>query len=309
MDELENQIIGLDAGTLRLSQSDTVTLLSKLRKSRIIRPDIVYAYGKSLLDSNGLKSGEVWSVYEQVIMAALQMGDVSTARGYYEKLHARFNGAGADGESSRVKKIAAMISEAEGVMKGEGDTKSAGALKTYNELLEKNAANLPVLKRKAALLRATGQTAAAVDALHDVLKLYASDVQTWGELAELHLELGDLDAAAFCLEELVLLNPLCVAYHTRLAEVFFSQGSTEALTKARKHFSISLNTQSANLNKRALYGLVETCRRLQDLASWGDDGAQNKAVTERMLDWALVKLHELDGTPEIATIVAGALGK
>ena len=119
-------------------------------------------------------------------------------------------------------------------------------------------------------------------------------MQTWGEMAELYIEVGDLHAGAFCLEELVLLNPMCVAYHTRLAECLYSQGTPESMLKARKHYSISLNTQSSNLNKRALYGLMATCRRMLTADVWppGADGRQSKLVTTRLLDWSREKSSE-----------------
>ena len=44
------------------------------------------------------------------------------------------------------------------------------------------------------------------------------DVQ-WTELGETYLSIGTYRYAAFCYEELVLLNPMDAIYHSRLADV------------------------------------------------------------------------------------------
>jgi ER membrane protein complex subunit 2 len=299
MDELDNVLRLVDGGSTTLSTDDSMTLLTKLRKSRLNRPDVVYKYGTKLLDKGAVTSGEVWSLYEQVLIAALQLGDVATAKRYVKKLSARFDVG--EERSSRVEKLRAMILEAE--------TQSpTAALEKYDEILKLNPANLPVLKRKAALLRSHGKYPEAASAFGDIIQLFGSDVQTWGELAEMHLELGDLQSAAFCLEELVLLNPMCVAYHTRLAEVYYSQDTTETLLKARKHYTMSLNTQAANLNKRALYGLAATCERLVSVNDWaGLDGKHETAVCKQLLSWVVEQVSE--GHSDKATEIVGTVGR
>ena len=311
MDELDKVVSRLDANINALSRHESIDFLSKLRKSRINRPDIVYKVGSALIDGNFIRGGEIWSMYEQVLIASLQMGDIQRAERYKDILAAKFGSGGAstsgDAEgSSRVSKLEGMIMEAR------GRDGCEAALKLYGGILEANPANLPVMKRKATLLRSMGQHKAATEALHDIIKMYGSDVQAWGEMAELYIEVGDLQAGAFCLEELVLLNPMCVAYHTRLAECLYSQGTTQSLLKARKHYSISLNTQSANLNKRALYGLMATCRRMlaEDVWPESSDGRQGKLVTTRLLDWAQLKSSEgMNNVPEIAKRVSDILSR
>jgi ER membrane protein complex subunit 2 len=72
-------------------------------------------------------------------------------------------------------------------------------------------------------------------------------------------------AAAHCFEELVLMDPRNAHFHCKLAESLFSMNN-EHLLNARKHYSISLTHQNASLNLRALYGLIATCQRIQDLS-------------------------------------------
>ena len=80
----------------------------------------------------------------------------------------------------------------------------------------------------------------------------------WAELAELYLRVGEPRLAAFCYEELVLFGPANFAYHTALAEVYYSLGSgsggesqgkaqgkakgggEDSLRLARKHYAQAL---------------------------------------------------------------------
>jgi hypothetical protein len=94
------------------------------------------------------------------------------------------------------------------------------------------------------VFRAQGNVKAAVESLHEILKLYQSDTTSWMELADIHLSLCDyqvnsphlhwtycsvlmkcLQSAAYCFEELVLLAPLNSLMHTRLAETLYTIGT------------------------------------------------------------------------------------
>lgn len=75
-----------------------------------------------------------------------------------------------------------------------------------------------------AALRSQGKSKQAVEALHEILKVYQSDVPSWQELADLHLSLCDHQAAAFCYEELVLVMPTSAPLYCRLAETLYTLG-------------------------------------------------------------------------------------
>lgn len=87
----------------------------------------------------------------------------------------------------------------------------------------------------------------------------------WQELAELYLRSNQPSLAAFCYEELVLFQPNNFAFHTALAEAYYtarpSAGSAavvEQLRLARKHFAQAvelLQGETARPHLRALYGL------------------------------------------------------
>jgi ER membrane protein complex subunit 2 len=148
----------------------------------------------------------VYGYYENIFIAALDHGDLDTADKYLQILVNRFP------QSSRVKRLLGMAEEAQGqniveflfLTHGPGDY--VGALKIYDEILVETPTNLPVLKRKVsvsissssdpllrqvAVHRAQGNMKSAVEALHEIVKLYQSDSSSWLELAEIHLMLCD----------------------------------------------------------------------------------------------------------------------
>jgi tetratricopeptide (TPR) repeat protein len=76
------------------------------------------------------------------------------------------------------------------------------------------------------------------------------------------LSIGRYDSASFCLEEVILHDPMNHMLHCRLAEVYFTMGSVHFLT-ARKYFSQSLEIKKKN-NPRALHGLAATCHAIAE---------------------------------------------
>jgi hypothetical protein len=49
-----------------------------------------------------------------------------------------------------------------------------------------------------------------------------------------------------------MLKPSSAVYHNRLADVYYSIGDEEHLRLARKHYTLSLNQQAAEINVRVL---------------------------------------------------------
>ena len=75
--------------------------------------------------------------------------------------------------------------------------------------------------------------------------------------------------AAFCIEELVLINPMSYIYHIRAGDIAYTlgmserSGSNEQLLIARKYFAHALELKPDN-NLRALYGVLLVCSALRD---------------------------------------------
>ena len=296
MDELPRLLDSYDAGK-SLNKADIVEILKKLRISKLERPDFVAKEGSKVLSSGYVKGGEIYSVYEQVCIAALHVGNDELAQSCIDVLEKKF---GAN-KSSRLRRLIATKDEANGNYNA--------ALETYNILLKENSVNLLAMKRKASVYCQMGNYKSAIDQLNDIVKYYGSDTQTWNLFVEIYLETCNYEYAIFALEEMILLTPLCVAYHTRLAEIYYTIGGIFNLVKARKHYAISLNHQAPNLNKRALYGLITTCQRLVNEL---DKKHGEYAVSEEMLSFGKEQLIEqIKNNKEgsLATIVAKAIEK
>ncbi|CAM9166480.1 unnamed protein product, partial [Chrysoparadoxa australica] len=98
---------------------------------------------------------------------------------------------------------------------------------------------------------------AAIKLLTKYVQELSADADAWLALAHLHMDIDNLDEAAFCYEEVVMAAPTNSHHHCRLAELYYSMGSSANLLKARKHFCQSASLK--RLSPRALLGLSMTC--------------------------------------------------
>ena len=75
-----------------------------------------------------------------------------------------------------------------------------------------------------------------------------------------YLSMSKYDAAAFCLEECALHDPMNHILHCRLGEVYYTLG-IEYFATARKYFAQSLEIKPKG-NARALHGLAGCCHAM-----------------------------------------------
>jgi len=289
MSSLQDVLAKYDRGGVSaLSFKEKTQALREMRRTKARRSDVCVALGLTVLNSVG--SMEQNNIYEQVFLAALELGNQEVAKECLAALQAKFP------DSTRVKRLAGLRCEAEGEYED--------ALKEYKALVEENPSNMAAMKRKVCVYKAQGDLRQACSALHDLLYIFSSDAFSWLELSEIHLSLGEYEAAAHCLEELVMLEPYCAHYHARLADIYYTiGGDKEHFLLARKHYTLSLNQQCANINMRALYGLVCACKAVAAASSspsgtaaegGGEDAnASSDPVNEKLLAFAKEKLDEL----------------
>jgi len=245
-------------------------ILLGVRESRARRPDLVVQFGTYLLDHHAQRLGqEVWNVYEQVLVALLEHGKqpsggrgkskravptgesepLATAQDYCNILALQFP------KSLRVKRLEAMLWEA----KGELDM----AMTDYEEILKEDPNHLGALKRQVALLRSRGRPGDAASKLVEHVEVVCSDTDAWLQLSEIYLAAMRFRRAAFCIEELLLVNPMAHMYHVRYAELLYTmacapKASADLFHQARKYFAHALELKPAH-NLRALYGLLLCC--------------------------------------------------
>jgi len=185
----------------------------------------------------------VWTVYEQVLMASLDIGSINQADHCFQKLDMQFP------NSRRVMRLLGMIKEA--------DKDFAGALEVYDALLEEQPADEHARKRKVCTLKAQNKLVEAANELARYLEDFQADIFAWKELCDMYLKLNEHEKAKFCIEEVLMSEPQNHAWACLHAEVCYTLGTPEDLRVARKYYALSLQLKPNN-NARALYGLVAT---------------------------------------------------
>ena len=211
------QAKGYDAA--RLGFEACRKILAGVREARCVRPDLVRRFGSYLLDNHSSRLGpELWLTYEQVFVALLQYGkshqlkadasmheDLRVAQEYGNILSAQFP------DSLRVKRLDGMLWEAKGMYDD--------AMKEYDEILAEDPHNILATKRQVALCRARGKHGDAANRLVKYLELVSTDTEAWLQLAAIYLGAQQFKRAAFCTEELILINPMSYLYHLRYADI------------------------------------------------------------------------------------------
>ena len=240
-------------------------MLKHMRSAKIRRSDVVVKYGSVALGSASRLGDEAWSIYEQTLVAALDVDDLTLSARCEKAIHARFwvEGEGAK-QSQRVLRLKGLVAE--------GGGKWDEALKHYGALLESNGANAAALKREVCVLKGKGASPAAVaEALHGYVAKFQSDASAWQALGELYASHAKFPDAIFCYEELTLFDPLAQHYHRRLGELYYSWAAAAGDHKkdaearyrhARKYFAKSLDLHKTG-NARAATGLLLTCASLK----------------------------------------------
>lgn len=105
-------------------------------------------------------------------------------------------------------------------------------------------------KRQIALLQARGKHQEAIEALTKYLDTYYDDAEGWSELCNLYLAQHLYEQAAFCCEELILLQPANHIWYLKYAEILYTVNN---LPLALKHYCKVLELCTDHV--RALYGL------------------------------------------------------
>ena len=208
------------------------------------------------------------AVAEQFIEAALRMGQVEAAAEVYEGIiRPHFSVP----DSQRAVRLVGMIFEAS------GDLEEAERL--YSGALKANSANALLHKRLICVAKAAGDTRAVQARLNAYLQVFSQDWSAWLELAELNEAAEKYSFAAYCYEEVVLLQPAQPYPHVKLAECILAQlqqpasparasakAVLGAVTQARKHAAHAVHVSNSTY-ARALWALAIACvsfARVQD---------------------------------------------
>ncbi|KAH6648904.1 hypothetical protein BKA67DRAFT_661845 [Truncatella angustata] len=218
------------------------------------------AVSASVLQSlfSAAETPELWTIYENLLLSCLRTGDEESAHQCLGRLINRF---GDDNE--RIMAFVGLLKEAD----AEDNATLEVVLKEYQAILEKNPTNIPIAKRRVALLRSLGRTSDAVAALIALLDFSPIDSEAWSELSDMYFSQGLYLQAIFALEEVLVLQPNAWNIHARLGELLLmaakstQQNDTpKQLSEALKRFSRSVELCDDYL--RGYYGLKLTTKQL-----------------------------------------------
>ncbi|KAG0287893.1 ER membrane complex subunit 2 [Linnemannia gamsii] len=258
-------------------------VLQDLRASAERKPDVVVRLGKPLIDSGAVLKldTDAWLVYEQVAIAALDIGDDGLSLKCIYALETKFPG------SARVRRLKGMQLEAIG--------KLAEAGEVYKAILEEDETNVLASKRQVMLLRAMGLPSEAISALVKYLDVNYTDFEGWLQLADLYLDELMYAQAAFCMEEVLMLQPQNHIFHLKYAEILYTQDNFQL---ALKQFCRVVELCRDHV--RGLYGIKMCASRLLKAARSKDEAATSQEDLEAMDLLATERLIALYGAPGAA---------
>ncbi|CAO1636409.1 unnamed protein product [Sympodiomycopsis kandeliae] len=272
------------------SAEEVIFWLQEERKRPERQSAQIVEYGTFLLERGYIKrlGDDLWTVLEQVAIAALDVGNWELAELCLSRLDTRFP------KSRRVATLRGMLYEGRGEF--------TRALHLYDELMANaDEADVMLSRRRVAVLKAMdaadlrGNSTKAVDALTKHLETYYSDPEGWQELTSLYLEQAQYNKAIAALEELMLIVPQNGFYVLQYAETLYTQGDFALAYKAFLRVLdmggvVSKTTNDTNSERgpevRALWGLQATIAKLRDLpkkATSGDIKAESLDAIEQMV--------------------------
>nr|XP_051700724.1 ER membrane protein complex subunit 2 isoform X2 [Oryctolagus cuniculus] len=247
--------------------------MRKWREENSRNSEQIVEVGEELINEYASKLGDdIWIIYEQVMIAALDYGRDELALFCLQELRRQFPG------SHRVKRLTGMRFEA---MERYDD-----AIQLYDRILQEDPTNTAARKRKIAIRKAQGKNVEAIRELNEYLEQFVGDQEAWHELAELYINEHDYAKAAFCLEELMMTNPHNHLYCQQYAEVKYTQGGLENLELSRKYFAQALKLN--NRNMRALFGLYMSASHI---ASNAKASAKMKKDNMKYASWAASQIN------------------
>ncbi|KZF26908.1 hypothetical protein L228DRAFT_280050 [Xylona heveae TC161] len=245
---------------------------------------------------------ETWAILENLLLSCLRTGDDKSARLCVEKLTERFGE-----ENDRVMGLQGLFEEAV----AENDADLEELMAEYDAILKENPTNMPIAKRRIALLRSTGKLEEATVALVAFLDSSPTDAEAWAELADLYLSQGLFSQTIYCLEEVLLIVPNAWNIHARLGEVIYmsaqvsgESGIEKLLVDSIRRFCRSIELCDDYL--RGFYGLKLTTGRLLSLLpqnfkpastvinpAAGEPAPPTLAYVQRLNEIATAKLAEI----------------
>lgn len=228
---------------------------------------------------NTADSTELWNELEQLLYACLRTGDDKSAFLCVEKLSERF---GANNE--RVMAMRGLYQEATAADEAAIRT----ILQDYTKILMENPMNVPIHKRRIALMRSLGRTQEAITDLVEFVDSFPTDIEAWCELGDLYHSQGCISQAIYCLEEAIIITPHAWNLHARLGELEYLAGlSPTESPEAQKHLAQAIQRFSRSIELcdnylRGFYGLKLASDKLLQSGSMARGNSTSPIAPEKL---------------------------
>ncbi|OAQ63522.1 tetratricopeptide repeat domain-containing protein [Pochonia chlamydosporia 170] len=240
------------------------------------------------------ETADIWTIYENLMIACLRTGDDEAANECLERIVTRFGD-----RHDRVLSLKGLVKEATAANNTELDK----ILEEYDALLQQNDANIPIWKRKIALLRSMGKVPEAVTALNAFLDVCPTDPEAWAELADMYVTQGLYAQAIYALEEVLVFSPNAWNIQARLGEVSLMAAASASEGGPQKHYAEAVKRFCRSIELcedylRGYYGLkLATDKLLQNApkSKKDPDGfpLPDQSTIEKLNQAATEKLGEI----------------
>ncbi|KAJ5919017.1 hypothetical protein N7466_009960 [Penicillium verhagenii] len=215
--------------------------------------------------SSSADTAEEYKRIEQLFLACLRTGDDQSAQACLDRLSHRFGSS-----NERVMGLRGLYQEAT----AKDNSALEKCLKEYEAILVENPVNMPILKRRVALLRSLHRPTDAITALIQLLDAIPTDAEAWCELADLYQSQGLGAQAIFSLEEALLIAP----------------NAWNLVSKSVQHFCRSIELCDDYL--RGFYGLALASSRMLE-PDFVNVVALPKKTVDQLQRFSLARLQEL----------------
>ncbi|EAS28712.3 tetratricopeptide repeat domain-containing protein [Coccidioides immitis RS] len=269
---------------LRSSHIHSLLDLSKQAPAILRNPPGSHLFPLTLFSKP--ETPELWANYENLLVACLATKDDKCALDCLQRMTTRFGPA-----NERVMGLRGLYEEA----LAENEAALESILRGYDLVLKDNPVNVPILKRRVALLRSMARNTDAISALVEFLDAFPTDADAWCELSSLYECQGLHAQAIFCLEEALLVVPNAWNLHARLGEMLYKStvlsSNTEAalrvLAESVKRFCRSIELCDGYV--RGYIGLQLSSKRLLELIDVKSEGKESDLPPVDVVH----KLHQL----------------
>jgi len=163
--------------------------------------------------------------------------------------------------------------------------------------------NVPIHKRRIALLRSIGRPQEAITPLVEFLEFFPADAEGWCELADLYQTQGLSQPAIFCLEEGLLSAPNAWNLHARLGEYEYmaAVSGAESAEETQRHLAQAVHRFSRSIELcddylRGYYGLKLTTSKMLQTPSTGkanNNSEIGRQTVEKLDKMAAAKLKDI----------------